>query len=161
MVTKLIEWTIYITPQNENLYTTESILNTQSEEYESFIDSITMMMEDSGFYNIDEHNSNQTGSNSMYYTYLRLDDNGESTQVVIYIRISDHKVPNREVRGKNTTSKQRVKDYLDNTLSTQIMQDFKSPTKPLMVPVDIIFDDNHFMSYTDALKYICKKIEEL
>lgn len=161
MVTKIVKWYMDISPQNEKLYTSESILNTRSEEFNSFIKSITRMLETSGYVLNNYHGSNQVNSNSLYYEFLKFDEDVVRVKLIIFIRISDHKAPDRVVHNKNTHANQRRQGYQDDIRVPQIMKDFKTSERPMSVDVDIIFDDNHFICYEDALQYIHKVIGKL
>lgn len=160
MKTRVIRWTMEITPQTERIYSAESILNTRSEEYASFIESIITMLENAGYLLNEDHSSNQQGSVSQYYEFLKFREDA-TVKLVLSIRISDHKSPDRIVKGRRMTAKQRRQEYLDTTRSAELMQDFSTTNRPISIPVDIIFNNQHFLSYIEAIKYIHQLINQL
>lgn len=151
-----IELDIDISPKE--IIQSSSILDTKSNEYQSFIKGMVMAFEDAGYelYNDPTytHQSNQ-GSQSWYYTFLRIEDYVE-IRIVVNVRISDHFNKDRpwgtanERRQKYTT---KVRDQLE--------QEYQVSKKPMRVPVEIIFDDDNYDSYTDALFAIHDKIDDI
>lgn len=151
-----ITWDIDIFPQD--LIEGASILDTRSNEYQSFIKGMVMAFEDAGYelYNdpIYTHQSNK-GSDSWYYTFLRV-ENFVEIRIVVNVRISDH--PNKD-RPWGTADDRRHK-YLSK-VRDELQDTYQVSKKPMRVPVEIIFDDDNLTSYTEALFLIHDKLEDV
>ena len=151
-----IEWDIDIIPQIENI-SSATILDTTSNEYQSFIEGMVLQFEDYGYelYNDPDytHKSNK-GTESWYYTFLKIEDLVE-IRIVVNVRISDHDNPDKPwnnasaLRNKYVT---KVRDTLEN--------EYQVSKKPMRVPVNIIFNDDNLQSYSEALFEIHEKLED-
>lgn len=151
-------WTIDIYPKEDKVVAS-SILDTQSNEYQSFIEGITMSFLDYGYelFNDPEytHESNVDNSQSWYYTFIRVEGDVE-LRVFVHVRISDH-VNKDKPWG---TAKQRRAKYV-NSLGNKLADSMKSEHKPIKIPVDIIFNDDNYRSYSSALIAVQQTLEEL
>lgn len=152
-----IEWDIDIFPKSNEIQSS-TILNTKSNEYQAFIEGMVTAFDDAGYelYNDPSytHQSNK-GSDSWYYTFLKIENQVE-IRVVVNIRISDHYNPDKpwgtaeQLRQKYTM---KVRDALE--------QEYQVKPKPMKVPVNIIFNDDNYTSYMDALFGIRDKIDDI
>lgn len=151
------EWDIDIYPQDPNVLGS-SILQTKSNEYPSFVKGMVMAFEDHGYelYNDPSytHQSNQ-GSDSWYYTFLRVEEYVE-IRVVVNVRISDHLNPDKPW-GTATERRQKYVTKVRDTLE----QEYQVAKKPMRVPIEIIFNDDNFTSYYEALFEIKDKLEDI
>lgn len=152
-----IEWDIDISPKDTEILTS-TILDTTSNEYQNFIKGMVIAFEDAGYelYNDPTytHQSNK-GSDSWYYTFLRVEDYVE-IRVVVNVQVSDHENKDRPW-GTATERRQRYMNKVRNDLE----QEYEVKKKPMRVPVDIIFNEENFDSYMDALFEIKDKIEDI
>lgn len=150
-------WDIEIVPASVKV-TAASILDTQSNEYQSFIEGMISAFEDYGYelYNDPEytHKSNK-GSDSWYYTFLRI-ENYVEIRVVVNVSISDHDNKDRPW----ATAADRRSSYV-NKAGDKLADEFNTNPKPLKVPVQITFNDEHFRSYNSALFYVHDTLEDL
>lgn len=151
------EWDIEISPR-ESSVTASSILDTQSNEYREFIEGLIDNFAEWGYelYNDPEytHQSNR-GSESWYYTFVKVEDYVE-IRVVVNVRISDH--VNKD--GKNYTADDRRSKYVGR-ISDELADEFEVKPRPMRVPINIVFDDNHFTSYTRALFDLYDHLKEI
>lgn len=134
MITREAEWTIDIVPQNEAKYTAESILNTRSEEFASFVSGIIMNLGAAGYLLNDMNVSDHGNGVSEHYEFLKCDEN-KIRKIIVNIRVSDHRTSDGQNDVKNITN-----------ISENII-------RHISIPVDIIFNDEHFTDYYGALKY--------
>ena len=158
MKTTVIRWNIEIYPQLDTI-ASSSILNTKSEEYESFIDSLCGILDAKGYELYDERPSDTKGSQSMYYEFLKLADDAK-IKLVIFVRISDHMFPGREMDGKYASPRKLQLKY-HTRRAGELAKDANMNERPLFVNVNIIFDDRHMSSYDEALYYIQNKAKTL
>ena len=151
-----IEWDIEIFPKED--ISASTILDTRSNEYQSFIKGMVMSFEDSGYelYNDPTytHQSNK-GSDSWYYTFLRI-ENGTEIRVIVNVRVSDHANPDKPWG----TADERRNRYVSR-IRDELAKEYEVKKKPMRVPVDIIFNDENYTSYTDALFGIYDKLEDI
>lgn len=160
-----IEWIIDIYPKNIGIEASTSILDINSEEYQNFVASMINEFQNVGFelYNDSKytHLSNTPGSQSDYYTFLRIEDY-VIIEVIVHIRISDHPIPDKPWG----TAIQRRASYL-NKVSGELKDEYELKDYPYTVPVDIIFrdeDDNqskYLKSYIAAMFKIRSEIKEI
>ena len=150
--------TIDIYPKYSNVVSS-SILDTQSNEYENFIQSMIDMFAYAGFelYNDPEytHKSNR-GSESWYYTFIKVEDFVE-IRVVVNVRISDH--PDKD-RGH--TSAQAKRSNYTAKIASELSAEYESKQIPLSIPVDIVFDDEKYCkSYVAAQFFLRDQIQDI
>lgn len=152
-----IEWDIDIFPQEE-LIEGSSILDTRSNDYQAFIKGMVLAFDDYGYelYNDPNytHQSNK-GSESWYYTFLKVEDSVE-IRIVVNVRISDH--PNKD---KPWGTAQDLRQKYTAKIRDDLETEYQVSRKPMKVPVEIIFDDNNCISYVDALFMIRDKLEDI
>lgn len=155
--TRVLHWNIEITPQDAEVYSATSILDTKSDEFSSFEGSMVRMLEDANYLLHKQYDSNEPGSISKYYEFLKLTDDLK-VKLLVSIRISDHKVPDKKVKGKRMKARALRQKYLREKRIPEIMEEFKLQERPLDVDVNIIFNNQHFVSYYEALEYMNKLI---
>lgn len=155
--TIVIHWDIDITPQDEAVYSASSILNTKSDEFSSFEGSMIRMLEDADYLLHKQYDSNNIGSISKYYEFLKFTSDLK-VKLLVAIRISDHKVPDKDVKGKRRKAQYIRRKYLREKRIPEIMDEFNLKERPIDVDVDIVFNDQHFVSYYEALEHINKLI---
>ena len=152
-----LTWDIDIFPQEE-IITSATILDTKSNEYQSFIQSMVMQFMDYGYelYNDPDytHESNN-GSKSWYYTFLKIENQVE-IRVVVNVRVSDH--PNKDKPWGS--ARDRRNKYVDKS-SDKLAAEYKSNPKPMRIPVDIIFNDDNYTSYYGAMFALHDQLENL
>lgn len=153
MKIQVIHWDIEIIPQDDGIFSAQMVFDNKSQEYKSFINGIKAMMEAKDYQFIVSYDSPYEDSNSKYYEFLKVTDELK-IKVVISVRVSDHIVPDSKREGQPTSSKRRRSNYLLTKRVPELMKEFNTTEIPVVVPVDIVFDDKHFWSYFEALKYI-------
>lgn len=136
----------------ESIKTPDDLIDINGEDYLQFIGKIKKTLEDMDYLLNDEHQSNRTNSTSMYYEFLKFNEDA-SIKVVVFIRISNHDAGKRVMYGKDTKNKQRMSDYIMNTRIPQLKQDFGDIMNEKPEILEIILDNQHFVSYDDALQY--------
>lgn len=151
-----IEWDLEIVPVIETVESAASI-DPNDKEYKAFIHDMVTLFDDYGYelYNDPDytHQSNK-GSDSWYYTFLRVENQVE-IRIVVNVRISDHENSDKawgtaaERRSKYVT---RVRDELEKM--------YEVHPKPMQTHVDVIFNDENAGTYMDALFAIRDKLED-
>ena len=161
-----VEWIVDIFPKFNFVKGATSIIDTGSNEYQNFISSMITEFEHAGFelYNDSKytHPSNTEGSQSDYYTFLKIEDY-VIIEVIVHVRISDH--PMKDKRWG--TVEERRQKYLTK-ISRELKDEYELEDYPYSIPVDIIFrddenseDDRYLKSYTAAMFRVRKEIKEL
>lgn len=81
------------------------------DEVESFINTVHLTFVANGYECISQQASNRPGSYSEYLTYVKksADDDGTKLKVIVFIRVSDHPLPDRGAKVKNKDKKSRSK----------------------------------------------------
>lgn len=155
IVRQTIRWEIIISPQDHSVLGS-TILDTKSQEYKTFIQSVINALDSADYLHNDDadHSSSNANSQSMYYEFLKFTGNLD-VKVLLHVRVSDHLVPDKH---KKTASQER-QDWLDNSRSVDVQNDFKSKIRPTCVPVEIIFNDSYYTSYKEALNAIMDMIQ--
>ena len=152
------ELDIDIYPQNQILSST-FILDTQSDEYNAFIDSMITMFANAGFelYSDPEyiHKSNK-GSESWYYTFLKIEDL-VAIKIIVNVRVSDHPLKDR----KKHTGDELRQNYMKR-VSRQLSKEYELTDEPLVTAVNVVIDGERVTdSYTAAELYLKSKIREI
>jgi len=127
-------------------------------EYDSFIISMIAQFDRDGYQvsqNSDyTHSSNRPGSLSEYFTFTKWKDDVQII-VIVNVRLSDHTdVP----RGKLSSQQKRAK-YVSKI--GQELADDKDVEYVASYPLDIVFDDKHFQSFSSAQFYIHSIIKKI
>lgn len=159
---KFIKWVIEINPSDVEITSAITVLNTRSNEFESFVVGMITMLEAKGYLLNEDgcYDSDVPGSISKYYEFIKFTDNLETT-LAVEIRVSDHTLQDKIIDGKKISGKRRRSTYLDTTRMPEIAKEFDSPRIPVSVPVDIVFNDQHMLSYFEALKYINRLVNDV
>lgn len=148
-----IEWLINIYPKEDVIESSTSIMDTGSNEYHNFIDTLVSMFSKAGFELYRDprytHVSNTPGSQSDYYTFLQIQDY-ILIEVIVHVRVSDHPLKNKPWG----TASQRRQKYLDD-ISEELADEYELSQIPYSIPVDIVFgeDDKYLKSYPAAIRY--------
>lgn len=155
-----VELEIEIYPKEEIINSATSILNTQSDEYNSFIDGIIVNFGNAGYELYSDtqytHPSNNPESNSWYYTFLKIEDQ-IMIKVIVHVRVSDHPLRDK----KSGTARERRTRYL-RKISRELKDEYELESMPYAIPVDIILDKKDLAkSYTSALFRLKDRIEEI
>lgn len=159
-LSELYEFNIDIVESNSEV-SAESILDTASPEYFDFETSVLDIFEMHEFNLEDAYQSNNDNSVSQYYIYTKLTDDGTKLRILVKLRISDHDVPDRTFRSGTASGRQlaesHTKHLAENIAKTKYNQSRGYRPRTL----DIIFDDNHFVSYESALRYLEDRLDEI
>lgn len=151
-----LEWDLEIFPILEEVNNSVSI-DSNNKEYRSFINDMVTLFDDYGYelYNDPDytHKSNK-GSESWYYTFLKIENQVE-IRIVVNVRISDHE---NEDKAWGTASQRREK-YLTK-VRDELEQLYQVHPKPMRTKVDVIFNDKNSGTYMDALFEIREKLED-
>ena len=145
---------------NFGILSSSSIMDKNSTEFQEFEMAIMLMLDQCGFELRDSHESNVPGSQSIYYTYAKV-ENSIELKVVIVLRISDHPLSDTITKTGNVkkSSKQKFLDYAKSEakkIADQYTQERGYKIRPIM----ITFDDHNYSSYELALNDIQDRIEE-
>lgn len=145
---------------NFGILSASSIMDKSSTEFQEFEMAIMLMLDQCGFELRDSHESSVPGSQSMYYTYAKV-ENSIELKVVIVLRISDHPLSDTITKTGNIkkSGKQKFLDYAKSEakkIADQYTQERGYKIRPIM----ITFDDHNYSSYELALNDIQDRIEE-
>ena len=145
---------------NFEILSSSSIMDKNITEFQEFEMAMMLMLDQCGFELQDSHESNVPGSQSMYYTYAKVENNVD-LKVVLVLRISDHPLSDTITKTGNVkkSSKQKFLDYTKSEakkIADQYTQERGYKIRPIM----ITFDDHNYSSYELALNDIQDKIEE-
>ena len=151
-----IEWDLEIIPVVESIESSVS-LDPNDKQFKSFIHDMVTLFSDYGYelYNDPDytHQSNK-GSQSWYYTFLRIENQVE-IRIVVNVRISDHA---NSDKAWGTAAERREK-YITK-VRDELEQLYQVHSKPMRTKVDIIFNDEEMQSYMDALFEMRDKLED-
>lgn len=151
-----LEWDLDIVPVVESIESSV-ILDPTNSEYKSFIYDMVTLFDDYGYelYNDPDytHKSNR-GSESWYYTFLKIENEVE-IRIVVNVRISNHVNADK---AWGTASERREK-YLTK-IRDELEELYDVNPKPMRTRVDITFNDENIGTYMDALFAIRDKLED-
>lgn len=151
-----LEWDIDIFPVVESVESSVSI-DPNDKDFKSFIYDMVTLFDDYGYelYNDPDytHKSNK-GSDSWYYTFLRIENQVE-IRIVVNVRISDHAIADK---AWGTADDRRAK-YLTK-VRDELEQLYEVHPKPMRTKVDVVFNDDNIGNYMDALFVIRDKLED-
>ena len=151
-----LEWDMEVFPIAEFIESSVSI-SPDNSDYKSFIHDMVTLFDDYGYelYNDPDytHQSNK-GSESWYYTFLKIENQVE-IRIVVNVRISDHA---NSGKAWGTANERREK-YLTK-VRDELERLYEVHPKPMRTRVDIIFNDENVGTYMDALFAIRDKLED-
>lgn len=127
-------------------------------EYDSFITGMISQFNIAGYaLNVDSdyiHSSNVPGSLSEYYTFTRWVDDIQVI-VVMHVKVSDHPDKSKHCVPANAKRAKYVAK-ISNEISKNSGADSVVP-----IPMDIIFDDKHFKSFSSAQFYLNSRLHQI
>ena len=127
-------------------------------EYDDFItDMISNFRKNSYSLSYEEdytHHSNFPGSMSEYFTFTKWYDDVEVI-VVVNVRLSDH--PDKGKYGMS--ARQKRVDYV-NRIGKEIA-DKHGAREDIAYPIDIVFDDKHFTSFSSAQAHVRSELKRI
>lgn len=126
-----------------------NLVDINGDDYIQFVNKIKSIMNSLDYIINKEEFSPYKGSNSNYFEFLKFNDD-VTIKVAVFIRVSDHDVGIKKIKGVNTKSKDRRVNYLKTTRLPQLKQDFNTTEDPNVEIIDIIIDGQHCPSYDDA-----------
>lgn len=145
--------------QSEEAIENGSIMNVDKCKFHDFEADILDMFEQRDYELEDEFGSPVKGSNSHYYIYTKV-ENGVKLKVLVKLRLSDHCIPDRFIRGKQVSQKDSSAKYTKE-LAKSIAKDKYNQTRGYRSRnIDIVFNDKHYTSYEDALRDIEASLDE-
>lgn len=156
---EMMKLTIEVVFEREEV-AASTILDINDSRYFDFEHAILMACELRDFELIESYRSDSENSVSQYYIYTKTDPNGVKLKLLVEIRISDHTAPGRRIRGKNVSQEKLRNEFLKGK-AKEIAQDKFNQTRGFRWrPIDIVFDDDHFTSYEQALREIEDRLDE-
>lgn len=131
-----------------------------SGEFRDFEDDILDALEVRGYELQDEMYSNRNSSKSRYYMYTKVQNN-QLLEILLKIRVSDHPMVDRVNRGQlrqgSDLSDQFSKHYAEDLIQNMYPESKKVKIKN----IDIVFDNQHYQSYDDALNAILDRVDRI
>ena len=159
---KTIIWKIEIFPRDTDVYGSMSILDTQSDEYQAFVDDIYGAFDRCGFDLYDSYESPyaKNGSQSEYFQFVKFNKARDLFKILVEVRSSDHKIQDKSQTNPKLSGNQVHISNL-NKRAEAIAKEWDMPPIPVVRFVEVIFDGQHFMSYDVAADYIEHKIKTI
>lgn len=137
-----------------------SILDLNDSEFFAFESDILENCEMRGYQLEDSYQSDIESSVSQYYIYSKTNEDGTRLRVLVKIRVSDHELPDRQFNGRTVPSGKLAYDHVHERARELAKARFNQTSGYRPRSIDIIFDDEHFTSYEDALRQIEAKLDE-
>lgn len=158
---------------NFNMDTDKDILDKEInlsilDEYEDFVNRVLTYIINSGFTELDSHKSNRKNSSSYYIEFCREDEYEEHRiACVFYLRISDHRLPNKTgtaTNKKNKKDNRHDRRSAEEAFHAQNAQEYKffNDTDDTIdfANISIIVNGNKFKTYGEAMEYTKVRIKK-
>lgn len=136
-----------------------SVLDIANPDFQAFELDLLEMCEIYDFELVEDHASSNKDSLSHYYTYIRTNKDGTKLKVYLKIRISDHAIDDDSSRDI-ASYKKRDEAYVKNKAKEYAETHFSQPRGYRARRIDVIFNDQNYASYEQALRAIEKKLDE-
>lgn len=136
-----------------------SILDLNDSAFYDFEANLLTACEIHDFELEDSYQSNRKDSSSLYYIYTKTNEEGTKLRVFLKIRVSDHEVPDN-LASRGSTYKQRDIKHIKEEASKLAREKYNQKRGYVGRRLDIVFDDNHYSSYEDALQDIEKLLDK-
>jgi len=104
----------------------------------------------------DCYSSNNPNSDSLYYILTKTNEEGTKLKIFLKIRISDHTVSDRP--GSKYVD--RDAKYVKDQAQKLAMERYNQKRGWRARRIDIVFDDDHYTSYEQALRAIENRLDE-
>lgn len=104
----------------------------------------------------EEHKSDRTDSTSLYYTFIKTENEHKVLKAFVEVRLSDHEAPDRTIHGEYVTSTQMAKRYLNKRVK-ELSKTFTLANGYKKRFVNLVMNGIHYNDYNDALD----KIEDI
>lgn len=133
----------------------------QEEAYDSFMLMVFQQLERLGFEHLEPiRKSNNPNSKSRYFTFCKKDDyNNLTVELVIYLRISDHRLTKRNSKNKNWDRYEATKAYHNKDIENYRILNENHPEDVSFTELTIIINNNKFRGYSEALNYIKNQVK--
>lgn len=159
MKTKVLRLTVEI--ESDEIITSSEELTQEDIEYTNFEEDIQVNLELRGFTLEEEHESDREGSCSKYFTFSKVEDEVK-LKLVLVLRISDHKGRSKQIsKGVWKSEKQLRAHYAKKQAEGLLKDKYQESDFPEVRSFDIVFDNTHYTSYTQALRAILEKVKEM
>lgn len=158
MTTQYLELYIEVVGDVCNLYS-GTILDVASSEFSDFETNILDACDIRGYQLEDSYVSNVENSISHYYIYSKV-ENGVRLKVLVKIRVSDHKAPDRVIHDQAVSSQELSSMHVKNLAKEIAKERYNQDRGYRPRNIDIIFDDDHYTSYESALRDIEHRLDE-
>ena len=145
----------------ENLqYIDETIDITTKAECDEIINNITKIIEDYGYYIVDNDISNQ--SNSLYFMFCKDDEfNKEEVALFITLRVSDHELPqwkkdkNKQIAKDRQLHRSQVIAHNNRWMNKNLKDDEEIPVEQIYIK----YENEFYSEWQDVYDKIRKKLE--
>ena len=137
-----------------------SILDINDSAYFDFKEAILMACGLRDFELVESYQSDIDNSISQYYIYTKTDPEGVKLKIIVEIRISDHPAPGRDIHGQFVSQQELRNNYLKQKAKRIAEEKYGQKRGFKWRAIDIIFNDDHFTSYEDALREIENRLDE-
>ena len=103
------------------------------------------------------HDHESDSGHSYYYVYTKV-ENDIKLKMIVELRLSDHPANDRMIKGKLVPNKKSAEAHLKK-LAQELATKYGQTRGYRYRRIDIIFDDNHYTSYEEALREIENKLD--
>ena len=107
----------------------------------------------------DEHKSNRKNSDSIYYVFIKKEDE-KTLKVLVEVRLSDHELPDRTKNGEYVTGTQLANKYL-NDEAKKLANSFGKSKGYKKRFINLVMNGIHYNNYEEALQTIEDSLERL
>ena len=157
--TELLELDVYI-ELKENYVEASSILDINDPAFKDFEINVLSACELHDFELEDSYASDNKDSISQYYIYVKTNRDGTKLKVLLKIRVSDHVLDDRKLNGKLVTYNKRDLKYMNDQAKEYASKHFNQSRGYRARHLNIVFNDDLFTSYEDALRAIEESLDD-
>ena len=137
-----------------------SILDIDDPAFRDFEINILSACELHDFELEDSYASNSQDSISQYYIYVKTNEEGTKLKILLKIRVSDHVIPDAEIDGKLISYNERDRRYMNQQAQQYAKEHFNQSRGYRARHLDIVFNDDKFTSYEEALRAIEDNLDD-
>lgn len=156
--TELFEIDIFVHYIEDRVHS-NSILDVHDSEFADFEGSLLDIL-DMYDYNLEDAYVSNKNTNSRYYILTKTNEGGTRLRVFVKLRVSDHEVPDRVKYGQLDKYKQRDRDYINKEAKQFAEQQYGQIRGYRPRRIEIIFNDEHYTSYEQALRAIQEALDQ-
>lgn len=137
----------------------EEVLSLEGREFEDFISNIELLFNTYDFELVEKEPSSKPNSKSLYLYYKKV-ENEKVLKAFIRLRISDHDLPDRTVKGKFYTGTKLAQTYF-NDKTKELAKSYNQTRGYKKRMINIVLDGVSYNSYEEVLNHIEDRISTI